>query len=84
MLRDPFESRHPIRGRSRSAGLRRAIVALALAVPILSDAADADPPGSVSRAHGQPPPLVITGRVIDRETRQPIKSFRVVPAARDV
>ena len=47
MLSDPFASRHPIRGRSRSA-VSRAIVALALAVPILSDAADADPPRSVS------------------------------------
>ncbi len=82
MLSDPFASRHPIRGRSRSA-VSRAIVALALAVPILSDAADADPPRSVSRADSQASPLVITGRVIDRETKRPIKSFRVVPAARD-
>jgi beta-lactamase regulating signal transducer with metallopeptidase domain len=29
-----------------------------------------------------PPPLVITGKVIDRETKQPIKKFRVVPGIR--
>jgi beta-lactamase regulating signal transducer with metallopeptidase domain len=29
-----------------------------------------------------PPPLVITGNVVDRETKQPIKKFRVVPGIR--
>jgi len=29
-----------------------------------------------------PPPLVVTGQVIDAETRQPIKSFQVVPGVR--
>jgi beta-lactamase regulating signal transducer with metallopeptidase domain/uncharacterized GH25 family protein len=29
-----------------------------------------------------PPPLVITGKVVDRETKQPIKRFRVVPGIR--
>ena len=77
MLSLPIESRPATHRRSCSAAVL--LMLLALAIPTLSDAADANPPDSLSRPQSEPPQLVITGRVIDHETKQPIGLGCVVP-----
>jgi hypothetical protein len=69
----------PNRIRSIAEAFGLSVILLSSVIQIWSDSASADQPGSNPPTKKDSAELLVTGHVIDRETRQPIKSFRVVP-----
>ncbi len=65
--------------RRESMKSRSTRLAITFGIAILSNAAHASQPGSNSVAKSDPAGLMITGNVMDRESKRPIESFRVIP-----
>lgn len=71
----------PLGKRLRSFAVYCVLLALAVSRPAV-EAADEPANAHPQNRANAPPALIVTGNVIDSETKEPIKSFRVVPGVR--